>query len=322
MSRKKCNFSEISKTISGCPEKLRSIKPTIGKLGFAVGLMGRRKDLTNRDLSVLELLDKHLCLTARQILLLADFPSLDRAQRRLLALYQKGLLARIPFFTTRPGRQEFCYFLSREGWKLIGECSSERVLKKPPQIKSNFFLNHLLLINDFWITLELACENSPFELEEFIPEFEHGHKRGEKPTKIAFQSQKEKITLIPDAIFCLKGPKGKRLYFLEIDRGTGKISSRAYRSFSSQIQKYLLCYQAQAYARFRETFNYPFSGFQVLYLTSSEQRIKSYQKALAELGDLGRFVLFACFEKLSPHLVLDKIWHPAKSKGRLYSIWE
>ena len=299
-------------------------KSTIKPTGLAVGFMVGRKELTSRDALIISELGKHSVLNVRQIKTLLNFPSLDRAQRRCLALYRRGLVERIPCFSSGPGKPEFCYILSNKAFRYLS------MVQKAPtrgnRIKSGLFLEHTLLINDFWICLELACRaNSLIKLAGFIPEFSRGYSRGVKSTSIVVVEPEtgRKLTLVPDAVFCLAGENKKKLFFLEIDRATGKVESQSYRSFASQAQKYIWYQQGKDFTDYGKIFSYPFPGFQVLYVTTSENRLKHYQQALSRLGNFQKFVLFATFEKLSPETIFGKIWRASKAEDEnLYSLLE
>jgi hypothetical protein len=79
-----------------------------------VSLLG---GLTDRDLYLLDVLDVHRVLTALQVAALL-FPSLDRAQRRLMALTERGVLARFRGYV-RPGSQAWRYTLGYAGAALV-----------------------------------------------------------------------------------------------------------------------------------------------------------------------------------------------------------
>ena len=298
--------------------------PVSVPVGLPVGLPVGDKNLTERDTSILWALKRHAALTALQVQLLLRFPSLDRAQRRCLVLYRKDLLSRMPCFFLTPHKAEYCYFLSRNGHQYLQLASMEKTGSQPARVKSVFFLNHLLLINQFWLYLELACRHQNLvRLDGFIPEFANRTETGKKATatQVPIPKTDKQAILIPDGVFCLSRQDKKKLFFVEIDRATGKVKSQNYRSFIDQVQKYIWYQQAKGFASYQELFKYAFPGFQVLYATTSENRIKTYQQALANLGYLRRFVLFTSFEKLSAATILEKIWRPCKSEDtNVYSL--
>jgi hypothetical protein len=309
---------ENCSTLQGVSES----QATATQVGFSGGLSVGRNGLPKRDFRILLALEKHRQLAIRQIMDLIGFPNLDRAQKRCLALFQKGLLDRITYYPAGPGRPAFSYFLSSRGWKYLQLQGMDKTASRPSRIRTECFLEHLLAINDFWIKLERSCQNSPVKLTDFIPEFHPCHSRSAKATAIKVTSSKgDEHALIPDAVLCLQGPAGSRLSCLEIDRGTGKVQSRSHRSFEDQAQKYVWYHQSKGFVSYAEMFKCAFSGFQVLYVTTNESRIKSYQEALSKVGNFHRFFLFTTFETISSKNLLGKIWWPSRSEDeKRYSL--
>ena len=320
------NELENNQVFQGPEPENHAVKPTGFPAGLPVGLMAGKDELSERDHSIMVGLGQYPVLTARQISVLAGFTNIDRAQRRCLALHRKGLLGRMPYFSLTPGRAEFCYFLSNKGHQYLHLKSMDEEASRVSRIKNGMFLNHLLLITQFWLSLQLGCRNhSLVRLDGFIPEFGHRNEKGKKPTtvKVLSPDPDEEFTLVSDAAFCMAGQSRKRLFFLEIDRANGKVQSASYRSFTSQVQKYIWYMQGKSFGDYGKVFGYEFPNFQVVYVTTSETRIRTYQQALAALGDFQKFVLFTTFEKVTPETVLGKIWHPSRAEdGNLCSLVE
>ncbi|ORT93287.1 hypothetical protein UK99_19920 [Frankia casuarinae] len=121
--------------------------------------------LTARDLYLLDVLEAHRVLTAEQV---ADllFPSLDRAQRRLLQLTQRGVLARFRA-CVRPGSQPWRYTLGYPAVVLLAAARAER----PPtraahdlsiaRLARSRQLDHLLGVNGLFTALTADAAPRP-----------------------------------------------------------------------------------------------------------------------------------------------------------------
>nr|MDT0664700.1 replication-relaxation family protein [Micromonospora sp. DSM 115978] len=115
------------------------------------------RELTPRDLYLLDVLKAHRVLTAEQAADLV-FPSLDRAQRRLLQLTRRGVLARFRA-CVRPGSQPWRYTLGWTGAALVAAARADR----PParaahdltvtRLARNPQLDHMLGTNSVFTAL-------------------------------------------------------------------------------------------------------------------------------------------------------------------------
>jgi protein involved in plasmid replication-relaxation len=119
---------------------------------------GRR--LTERDDKIIKLLNEHRAMTAEQIAR-ALFPNATRARHRLLALTQRGVLARFRH-CRRPGSAPWHYTLGVIGAAAEAARTGQR-LPRPSEITDRVIrlhqsptLPHLLNVNDFFTRL-LAC---------------------------------------------------------------------------------------------------------------------------------------------------------------------
>jgi hypothetical protein len=127
--------------------------------------------ITERDVAVLVDVYKYRYLSVSQIEAL-HFPSLQTAYRRLRALTAGNYLKSF----TVPGIPERVFYLDKSGAEVVaGEMLVEqdalkwhRVSQSPKDYR---FLRHFLAINDFRISLTLACQQNPITLLGFIPEY-------------------------------------------------------------------------------------------------------------------------------------------------------
>ena len=90
--------------------------------------------------------------------------------------------------------------------------------------KDYYFLRHFLAINDFRISLTLACKTSELTLLGFIPEYV-GEKTAQGYVKKYLRDKvcdianaRRYISHTPDAAFALEKEGKAALFFVEIDR--------------------------------------------------------------------------------------------------------
>jgi hypothetical protein len=128
----------------------------------AVGLLS---GLTARDLYLIDVLDKHRVLTASQVTELL-FPSLDRAQRRLLALTQRGVLARFRGYT-HVGSLPWRYTLGYPAVQLLAAGHAQQPTSRAAhdrsvaQLARSRQLEHRLGANGFFTALAAHAATDP-----------------------------------------------------------------------------------------------------------------------------------------------------------------
>lgn len=270
-----------------------------------------RVNVTERDLGGVELLKDYGKLTTSQIQRLL-YPTLQKAQTRLLRLYEAGLVQRFayPVLLREGGKGEYVYHL-----------------KSRPKTALTL-LRHTLKLNDIRIEFELACGQEyakekgqgagQVNLVGFIPEYKgvKGRRNDQKPVRATEdtvggrgEQRRGAQTLIPDAVICLENPAtGKRaLFFLEVDLGSEKLLSTDHYSLYKKIMLYKKYLETGGFERYRTSFGYDFKGFRVLTVMDSETRIARLRHALAKAGVQG-FVWFTDTTTIKGANVLDKIW--------------
>ena len=103
---------------------------------------------------------------------------------------------------------------------------------------------HFLEVSDFWISLQRACGESEVTLVRFT---------GYDPDSDLCEGLEEGAEIRPDSFFVLANKEGNRaLFFLEVDRGTEKISSKEYYSFEKKVSGYLNFFRKASFKRFGE----------------------------------------------------------------------
>lgn len=260
----------------------------------------KQKKLTERDLKVPELVADYKLLTTRQIKELL-YPSLQKAQTRLKAVYEAGLVKRYPYpvLLKEGGKGEFVYHVG----------------KKPKIVYSKVL--HTLELNKIRIAIETACQQSEnIKLIDFIPEYKGKVEKG-KIKRLVEQTvtlpDGKETTLIPDAVICLenKATKKKGLFYLEADLGTEKITTGKRNEYS--LLKKMMIYKeyvkSKKYKKYGSVnyYNYAFSGLRVLSVMDSPSRIRSLRRELFNQG-IKKFIWLTESSEISANTVFNKIW--------------
>lgn len=177
-----------------------------------VGLLG---GLTPRDLYLFDVLEAHRVLTAGQVTALL-FPSLDRAQRRLLALTQRGVLTRFRGYV-RPGSQPWRYTLGYPGVELLAAAHARRPPSRTAhdlsltRLARSRQLDHLLGVNGFFTDLAGHAATQPgAQLMTWYSE----------STTYAVLSERLQIHLRPDGYGRWHDTSGDVGFLLEHDTGS------------------------------------------------------------------------------------------------------
>lgn len=181
--------------------------------------------LTPRDRTVLELVAEHHVLTTEQLHALL-FPSISRAQHRLLALTDAGVLWRTQPYRAEGGSKPFHYLLGYRGAELLAAQRGataprpathadrlRRILESPR-------LPHLLGVNQFFAELADYCRRSglgaPFSPYDGRPKGEGLHTwRSEQWITEFYERQ-----IRPDGYGCWHQGGRWLGFFLEHDTGT------------------------------------------------------------------------------------------------------
>lgn len=273
----------------------------------------RSLKLTDRDGQLLANLARHRYLSISQIQRL-HFPSEQTTYRRLRALKEAEL---VESFSV-PGINEAILYLTKEGAEKATACLSEnvpaKIISETP--KDYYYLKHFLAINDFWIGLRQASQNSPIKLKEFIPDY-----YGEKTERggliklirdtVTDPASSEQISHTPDAVFVLEKEGKPALFFLEIDRGTEVVSDQQ-KGVLKGLRFYLSYLLSGEYQRYSKEFGLsPFKGFRTLFVTTSEERLQNIREASQTLffpSKAKRFIWLTTFDEIDNEGVFKSKW--------------
>lgn len=238
------------------------------------------------------------------------FPSLSRARKRLLQLWQHGYLKRI----IRPirlgeGSSMYLYLPSKRALRLI---SSDSAVGNKNNRVSSLFTYHTLDINNFRICLELAARNlNDISLVSW--------KQGKELLMKASIKEKgiiKQIPIIPDAYFVLKQGERAFNYFLEMDRGTTDL-----KRIALKWRGYLNIWQDKiAQSKFG------LRSFRVLFVTTSDIRLSNMIEQLRKLKSHNHrldLILMTSADRFSlakPSRLFEPIWNILDTEGNIREI--
>lgn len=246
--------------------------------------------LTARDLKILRALLIGRVLDCAQVMTIAGFRIVRRANYRLLKLVRAGLLKRF-FVGTEAGGQKALYALSAKGAAVIGEPSQQIIQRKHDQLLvSDAFIAHQLAVNTAWILIQFTALPEGIEL-------------------IRWLSFREPITpsapIVPDAYFELKNEKGILPMFLEVDRGT-----EPQRVWTKKIELYL---RLALSGEFKSKFNQ--ERFRVLVVALSERRLENIRRTVRK--HTGKIFWFATLNNIKRSGVWSPVWLRALGDSHL-----
>jgi hypothetical protein len=292
--------------------------------------------ITKRDVEALLSIARYRFLTPSQIERL-HFPNLKKAQLRLKFLFESGLVGRVaqpsPIIQ---GKSEFVYFLKKKSLEAL-EClngsfsGSQSNLIIPSHIPRA--INHFLDINSAGIAFEVSAARTadsacPIKCH-FIPEYlkEVSERDGRLRKAIdahSFNGKKlpDENRIKPDFVMALdKGEGRKLLFFGEIDRGTESILSASADKYclKRKIGAYVACFDNGHYKAYEKNFGAAFNGFRVLFITTTEERLRNVLDALTSFDDVAFFWL-TTLDKLDGDVLTSRIWRTASPGEKLQAI--
>jgi hypothetical protein len=264
--------------------------------------------ITERDIAILEATARHRFVRSTHLqALMPDEPAV-KILRRLHKLYHNGYVdrprAQIDYHRGGGGSKPMVYGLTSRGERLLAAETG----KNPRRCETNatrLFLEHTLAVTDFMVALEQGCRERGdlriIEPDEILARASERVKRQPNPfmweTRVRWGGEEHRIHVAPDKVFGIEHADGsRRYYFLEMDRGTMPVARSDLRR-TSLLRKFL-SYDAT----FRDNLHrrlYGLPGFQVLTVTTSEERIGTSVQVLEELlhtRDAAKRFLFAVKE--------------------------
>lgn len=177
--------------------------------------------LTERDIRILDAVSAYRLLTREQIQRLWFSPTGTTAcKRRLMLLYQGGLLGRTPLpLRNAYGASRAVYYIDRAGIEVLklrgGEAPAHPVLTQQPA--SEFFLEHALDTADVRISFELACRERSYP---FAWIDETRLRRDGIRLRMVETSSAPTAAIIPDGFLTITAGGITDGFAVEVDRAT------------------------------------------------------------------------------------------------------
>jgi len=112
-----------------------------------------------------------------------------------------------------------------------------------------------------------------------------------------------KLRFIPDAVFVLGRESRRALFFLEIDRGTEKLSSLRYPAFERKLRAYRGCFHSGGFRRWGRDFR----GFRVLVVAPSHRRAANLLRLGRQAG-LQKMLWVGVREQVAARGPLGRVW--------------
>lgn len=262
----------------------------------------RIRQPSERDFAILRTLHEFHVLRQDQIQRLF-FNTPSTTSQVLKRHYEQGYIdyKLIPIVHGAGSSPKF-WILDRKGANLL-----QLVDWKPSQkdFSDPLFLEHLIGINDFLITVMKAAKVPSYKLLKWKGEAEikAAYDFVDIPTK---SGQPRKKSLIPDAYCAIRTPDGTAHVFLEYDRG---------RTTSKRFQEKILAYQEYIGSPACEE-RYGSKAFRVLTVVLSSTRLETLKKATEQVGGRHRF-WFALESDITEETVFSEpIWAIAGKDGK------
>ena len=240
--------------------------------------------ITERDEQIMLALYQYRFLDSRQIAKLVRSDS-DWLLRRIRKLFDHGYIDRPPSQILGRNRP-MVYAIADNGIEFLNGKHHVGITKRwrdKNRTVGLFQIEHTLESAEQVITFQRAAYERPattFLAQQFLLDFVPYQKNGHAlalPAKVRWNSVLEDTSIVADAFFGLRHTDKDevfRYYLLETDRGTEPIDRSDFRQ--SSIKKKMLTY-ADIIAKKPHVKRLGIDHFQVLFVTTSEQRIETMQ---------------------------------------------
>ena len=269
--------------------------------------------LTKRDMDIIRAVYRYRLLSSPQIeALFFPFPP-DKphsrqtsCQRRLQLLFHHNYLDRVPVpVILGEGRKPSVYELAKKGADLMArESGQDRAdIGWEPNYDTygQSFIDHTLAVNNLRVVVELLCQHSDLELQEWVGESDF--RTAAYKERVPYRMRGARVTRIfPDGYFAILTPFSDKLlhFFVEVDRGT---------MTNSRWQE-----KMRAYSQYRSSGlsqqHYQTRNFRVLAIAPTQARLKNLLKASEKVGADHHFWFTeeAHIDIWQPEKLLELIW--------------
>jgi hypothetical protein len=288
-----------------------------------------RFQITARDVEIIRQVARHRFLRSTHLFQLIG-GSPQKISERLGPLYHAGFLDRprsqLEYHVRGGGSAPLVYALGKRGAQLLkiqdGLDNADVDWARKNHKTGREFILHTLAVADLRVALAVACRErkgySVQEPDELLAAAPEETQRARSPwswrVKVQHKGAMREIGLLPDYVFALILPDGRRRPFVvEIDRGTMPVE-RATLDQSSMLRKFL------AYEGGRKqglhTSRFGWQNFRVLIVTASPERAETMRTVIARttgIRDTPLF-LFAEHAALGRSDILAKGWTTASGE--------
>lgn len=284
--------------------------------------------LTERDKVIVETVARLRFATSAQIIALTP-GSAQQILRRLQLLFQHGYLERPKAQLAQlavEGNQPMVYGLGRAGARLVAELrggSPDRFDWHTKNARAGaLFVRHTIMTSDVVVAFETALRDRPghylLDHEALLPYMPESTRNTRNPflwpTEMKIGGRSERVGLVPDRLMSIVLPNRTRLNFaIEVDTGEMPVERRTMKgtSVARKIAGYHAGFKARLHAE-----RYGFERIRILFVTTSEKRRDSMQRATATItgGELPGLFLFANRDALLADGALAEIWHTGQGQ--------
>lgn len=266
--------------------------------------------LTERDIEIVRQVARHRFLRSTHISQLLD-ASHKKICERLTLLYHAGHLDRprsqLEYYVRGGGNAPYVYALGNQGARLLNEHDGVDQTNvdwaRKNHDSTRRFLLHTLSVAEFRVALVVACRMQPglrlVGPDELLLSAPKETQEAPNPwswrVRVQFKGAIAEIGVIPDYVFALILPDGRRRPFIvECDRGTMPIE-RGSLTQTSMFRKFIAyeATRAQAIQKYR----FGWQDFRVLVVTENEQRGKNMRALMSRMPNCkdSPLILFADF---------------------------
>ena len=254
--------------------------------------------LTARDGLILRALHKYRYLTTDHIQTLTQTESRWGMNKRLRLLYDHKYVDRPKAqkaIFSHADKRPTIYALGNKGASLLSNRynipipSSVYWTEKNRRVREKH-IEHTLGISDFMVGIEAMCKAAPhlylIDQDEILSRSPVQTRRAKYPfrwqTQITYNGEHHNIAIVPDYVFGIRDGDKEKFYFVEIDRGTMPISRK--NMTQSSFMRKVLSY-SDTFERGLALNRFDMRGFQILTVTTSQERIQNIQDVIADMPE-------------------------------------
>lgn len=277
--------------------------------------------LTERDRVILRSLADYRLLITEQVQRL-HFPSPQTTLRRLRRLEAAKLIQR----HRTDALSTFAVTLTSRGAELLHGASPdslERALnrRRPARLPGDFFLRHMVAVNDFRIALEIAArQRRDVELLGVLTDTDRTaigpttQPRAVLAESVSFGAgDQDRLVHVPDLAFALRRGDRQALFLVEVDRGTEVVGDPK-RGVGLFVRFYLRALLTGGFQGLGSRLGGAagFRGFRVLVVTTTAARVEAIRARWGSMPiepeQAKRFIWLSTSDALRSDTLLEHVW--------------